>query len=265
MSCSPRDARVFLSYILKCSQEDLLKDPCPVLSAEQKKQLESWCQRREQGEPLSKIVGEREFWSLLFFVSPHTLDPRPESETLIQAVTQFYKDKNQPLQFLDLGTGSGCLLVTLLHEYPQAHGMGVDISLEALKVSQSNAKRHGVENRCHFIHGSWLEPVKPEHTWDVIVSNPPYIGTKEILPKDVLDFDPHEALFAGEDGLECYQTIFAELKGYEHQKTHCFFEVGYNQSQQIEDLLKSHSYSLIAWHKDLLGYQRVVEFKLSRS
>ncbi len=214
--------------------------------------LEKWLKRAQNGEPLTKIVNERHFWEHAFFINEHVLDPRQETETLIEAVIQMYPDRSRPFRFLDLGTGSGCILISLLHEYPNSTGVGLDISEEALKVAHQNGAF--LKDRIEFRLGSWWDAVKGE-TFDIVVSNPPYIATDEKLDASVLNYDPHLALFGGKDGLDAYRALFLGLK------TVGFFEIGYQQEQKIHDLALEYDLQVEKTFKDLINFVRVVMIK----
>lgn len=211
--------------------------------------LQAWMERAKKGEPLTKIVNERHFWEHAFFINEHVLDPRPESETLIEAVLKLFPNRNASFRFLDLGTGSGCLLISLLHEFPNSTGVGVDISPQALNVARRNGAF--LESRVDFRLGNWWEPVDKE-SFDIIVSNPPYIGIHEPLDVSVLDFDPHLSLFAGEDGLDAYRAIFP------HLNTLGFFEIGYQQEESVTHLAHHNGLSIKDSFQDLLGFTRVL-------
>lgn len=160
-------------------------------------------ERRSRGEPVAYITGHREFWSLDLLVTPDVLIPRPDSETLVEAALAHFSGRAVH-HILDLGTGSAALLLAALSEWPDSTGIGVDISAAALSVARSNAKRLGLQRRAHFIAGGW-DAVS--EAFDLILCNPPYIDPAEALPRDVLDWEPHGALFAGADGLDDYRLL----------------------------------------------------------
>jgi release factor glutamine methyltransferase len=162
-------------------------------------------------EPLSRVLGHREFWGLDFVLARDTLDPRPESETLVEAVLARLTDRQSAYRFLDLGTGSGCLLLALLSEYPRACGVGVDIAFGAAAAARENAERFGLPERTCFVVGDWGGALAG--AFDAVVANPPYIATAELgeLPPEVRDHDPRRALDGGADGLAAYRAITGEL------------------------------------------------------
>lgn len=249
------ELRLFLIHLTNTSSEYFLTQSEIFLSQAHLVCLSKWVKRRQEGEPISKIVEKKEFFSLPFKTNAFTLDPRPDSETLIDAVFKNFPDFSQPYVFLDLGTGSGCLLITLLHHYKEAKGIGVDLSFEALKVSRENSKRLGVDKRSLFVQSSWLDSLKGA-VIDIIVSNPPYISTQEILLGEVL-YDPPQALYGGVDGLDAYRQIFSQL--YQIQFKKCFFEIGYLQSGPFRELCSKLRFPVKEAYKDLSQVERVFE------
>ncbi len=188
----------------------LLLDPKRAVSREQAALIASYRRRRLAREPVSRIVGSREFWGRDFLIGPDVLDPRPETETLIETALDVLRQQGrlaEPVSLLDLGTGSGCILLTLLAELPQAWGIGVDRSLGAIEIARENARKLGVDGRSAFVLADWAEPFCGP--FDLILSNPPYIKSEEIagLAEDVRRYDPASALDGGADGLEAYRRI----------------------------------------------------------
>lgn len=253
---SPYHVRIILGHIINFSQEQVLQNPDHVLPAHHIDVFLSFCDRLENGEPLSRILGYREFWSLNFELSEDTLDPRPDSETLIEAVLKFLPDQKIPLRILDLGTGTGCLLIALLTEYKNAQGIGVDISTGALKTAQKNAVHHGVQERVHFLKSNWFEQV--DGKFDVIVSNPPYIKTTDYktLDQNVRDFDPKRALVGGDDGLDCYRQIIQMAPQYLKRDGILVLEIGYDQKDAIYSLSLPFNLGVRKLYKDLSGLDR---------
>jgi release factor glutamine methyltransferase len=205
-----REARLLIELATGLTSERLLLDTARVLSGTEARRISDALTRRLAHEPLSRIAGRRAFYGRDFTVNPAVLDPRPETETLIDAVLQWADEtggRNRPLRVLDVGTGSGCILVTLLAELPEASGVGTDISPEALDVARMNARSTGVAGRARFEIARSLAGI--DEAFDVLVSNPPYIPTSEIsaLAPEVRDFDPPSALDGGADGLAVYREI----------------------------------------------------------
>ncbi len=213
-------------------------------------------ERRKIGEPLSKILGHRGFWRGDFIVDENVLDPRADSETLIQAVLEKFPNKNHSLRILDLGTGSGCLLISLLMEYPNATGVGVDISQKALEIAQKNAIKNGVAPK--FILSDMAKLPKDLGAFDIVISNPPYIPTKEIetLDKNVKDYDPLMALDGGEDGLKFYRIIAEKAPA-----PVVFLEIGKGQEKEVQKIFEEKKWRLWGAKRDFSGIIRVLIFK----
>ena len=215
-------------------------------------------ERHHNGEPLSRIYNEREFYGLSFKLSPETLDPRPDTETLIDAVLERYKDSS-PKTILDLGTGTGCILITLLKHFPDAKGVGVDLSEDALETAQTNAKTHKVDDRATFIQSNWTESI--HESFDLVVSNPPYIDEKAIqnLDESVKNHDPILALQGGKDGLQAYREIFSNLFSLLNKGGRAFFEIGFDQEKSTRRLVVESRLLLESAYADLAGHIRVIE------
>jgi len=212
-------ARIILKESLEITDADIVSTPDRAITKEDKHKVEKMVNRRLLGEPVSRILGRAEFWGLPFILTPNVLDPRPETETIVEIALKRFS-KMPPRTILDLGTGSGCILIALLHEFKQAKGVGVDICTKALEVAQQNAKLNGVEDRSVFLEGNWQDSI--EESFDLIVSNPPYIPNPDInsLAKEVKNHDPILALDGGIDGLESYRKILETVFLHE---THSFF------------------------------------------
>ena len=257
------EARVLVAHALGLPSATLYLEAPEHLSFRQGMDIEHYVERRCKREPLSKIVGEKEFWSLPFKVSKATLDPRPDSETLIEAVLECFPDHLANFRFLDIGTGSGCLLLAALQEYPNSSGVGVDISPEALKIATYNADVLGMTARTKFLEGSWTAPV--EDVFDVILSNPPYIATAEIatLSPEVREFDPMLALDGGEDGLGAYRQLMPLLAAVLQPQGYVFLEIGYTQQAAVEAFVVEAGLQVVACRQDLAGHPRCVVAKKS--
>ncbi len=225
-------------------------------------QLASYVHRRLQGEPVAKIIGHKGFWSLELKVSKDTLDPRPDSETLIDAVLRLFPDKQGQYRILDMGTGSGCLLLACLSEYPNAQGIGIDASEQALKIARENACDFP---KASFEHRDWTNPdyLQGLGQFDIVVANPPYIPTQTVatLDKTVRLYDPMAALDGGADGLDAYRAIVASVGLALKPQARLFFEIGQGQEKDVTVLAGEAGFELIASYPDLAGIVRCLVFK----
>lgn len=220
--------------------------------------LHALLSRRLQHEPVAQIIGIKDFWRDQFVVTQDVLTPRADTETMLEALLRHRPDTQASLRLLDLGTGSGCLLLSALREYTQAQGVGVDQSPAALNVAQQNAVRLGLAARSLFVEGNWCGPVSG--LFDVVVSNPPYIPTADIagLDADVRLYEPHAALDGGVDGLDCYRTILQQLGVHLNPNALILFEVGQGQADDVAKLGVAQGYTLVEISTDLAGIGRVV-------
>ena len=223
--------------------------------------IQDFIERRKRQEPVSKIIRSKGFWALDFYVTRDVLDPRPDSETLIEAVLEFFPDKNKSLDILDIGTGSGCLLVSLLYEYKNAVGTGVDISSKALEVARKNAASY---NALFFEKDFYASDFQDGlQTYDVIVSNPPYIKTKEVqeLEDAVRLYDPLKALDGGQDGLDAYRRLGIVLKPLLKKEGLVFFEIGQGQEEDVVLIMKKQGFNFLKSYKDLGKIERILVFQ----
>ncbi len=254
-----QEAKWLLAAVLERDNSFVTLNPTYTPSPSKEIKIQEWLQRRLTEEPLSRLKGVREFWSLPFYLNEHTLDPRPETEGIVEGVLQWVGSRtSDPWRLLDLGTGSGCLLITLLHELKHATGVGVDINEGALTLAQTNATLHWVEQRATFRQGNWGENL--EGPFDIIVSNPPYIplSERETLEKGVRHFDPPQALFGGEDGLECYRLLSHDIKPLLAPTGIAVLEMGAGQRKDIEKIFQSAGFQKSFVLKDLAGIERVL-------
>jgi release factor glutamine methyltransferase len=224
--------------------------------------------RRFAGEPLARILGAREFWGLAFQLSVATLVPRPETETLVEAALRHCeatRGRNHPWRILDLGTGSGCIGVSLLTELPRAMLLGVDRSVDALKTAKANARRHGTADRARFIAGDWAKPIRA--SFDIVVSNPPYVAAGDLpgLAVEVRDHDPRLSLDGGADGLDSYRAIGKELPRLLASDGRVFLEIGAGQLDDARALLQAFGFTDFSSHADLAAISRVISAGLSRA
>ncbi len=246
-----RDVRVLLGFLEQREPEFYFLHPDYALSETVCKQLDGLIRRRLCHEPLSKIVGRREFYGRLFKVTADTLDPRSDTETLIDAALKYQATFPTPLRVIDLGTGTGCILLTLLAEMSDATGVAIDISEKALAVARSNAVICGVHDRVYFLQSDWLTELDPGEKFSLIVSNPPYIGTDEPLDPSVYAYDPHRALFSGENGLEAYLSFIPCLRNHLLPNGKVIVEFGRGQEDTVRRLFEAHSFRCIEHFKDI--------------
>ncbi len=208
--------------------------------------------RRLSGEPIAYITGTRDFWTLTLRVTPDVLIPRPDSETLIEAAIEHFQD-HAPASILDLGTGSGALLLAALDQWHSAHGLGVDASAPALAIARDNAASLGMADRANFQLGDWGEGLAER--FDLILVNPPYISTAVTLSRDVAGHEPHSALFAGIEGLDDYRRIAPQLPALLAPGGVAVLEIGFDQCESVSALLHDHGFD-VAVRRDLAGHDR---------
>jgi len=256
---SAADARLLLCAADGLSRADLIREPERALSEAGLSRLERLAARRAAREPLSRILARREFWGLPLAISPAVLDPRPDTETLVEAVVgQFAHRRAEPLRILDLGVGSGAILCALLTECGAATGVAVDLSAPAAAQAQANFAACGLATRASVVVGCWGEAVRGP--FDVVVSNPPYIPTSEIgdLEREVRDHDPRLALDGGRDGLDAYRAIASALGALLAPPGRFFLEVGAGQAERVMAILRARGLTELATHADLAGVARIV-------
>ena len=251
------DARLLIAHALGLSQEEYLLRQDDEISGDDQRKIDALVAQRLQSKPVAKIIGRKEFYGRGFLTNEHTLDPRPDTETLIDAVLKKVS-RDASLRILDLGTGTGCLLLTLLSELQQAHGVAVDVSEQALTVARENAARLHVAARAEFLHSDWFNKVSG--TFDVIVSNPPYIPSAEIahLADDVKRYDPMGALDGGADGLDPYRLIATRAPDFLVPGGLLAVEGGIGQAADISVLLENQGFQGIEVLNDLACIGRVV-------
>ena len=252
---SALDARLLVAAALGVSVERVIAWPEQEMTPEAVLRLQELLRRRVAREPMAQIFGHREFWSLDFIVTRDVLTPRPDSETVIQTVLDQVADRTRALNILDLGVGSGCLLLTLLHELPQARGVGVDASAAALAIAEQNAERLGVVARVRLVQGDWLAGL--DETFDVIVGNPPYIASADLKRVDPeLGYEPRGALDGGADGLAAYRAIAPGLRRALAPGGFASFEIGDDQAADVTAILRASGLDAYRRDTDLSGRDR---------
>jgi release factor glutamine methyltransferase len=250
------DARLLLGFAMDIAPENLLvaRD----MTEEHLAYFEALISRRESREPLAYIVGQKEFWSLDFEVGPGVLIPRPETETLIEEALRDFPDRDAPLDIADLGTGSGCLLIAFLESYPNAKGVGIDRSADALAWARRNATRHGVGDRCVLSQSDWATNVAP--TFDVVLSNPPYVTERELAEAspEILRYEPRDALVGGVDGLNAYRELAPVIAGRLRPGGRAYLEIGSTQAEDVTSVLERDGLRVVRIAADLAGHPRCV-------
>lgn len=253
---SKNDIEQLLEHVTGYDRTKIICNPKLQLTPEQLTHFNKLTAQLRAGKPLAYVVGYKYFWDHKFMVNKHTLIPRADTETLIEATLELFPNRQQPLKILDLGTGSGCIVITLLHIFKNATGIAIDISPDALNVAKQNS--NDLSNRLTFIHSNWFENLQASQ-FDLIISNPPYISPQYHLSKSVIDYEPETALFAEDNGLAAYRKIAEEAKNYLSLNGHIILEIGYDQADTVPLLF--HDYNFIASRKDLSGIIRCLVFK----
>lgn len=256
---NPRlDARVLVGHVLGIDASMLFARSDMLLTDEQSARIEAFAQRRLAHEPVSRIVGTREFWSMSFDVAPDVLDPRADTETLVSAILGLRPAFPGPVRILDLGTGTGCILLAILSAWPEASGVGVDLSEKAVGVAAQNAARLDFSNRSAFRTGNWCDGITEK--FDIIVSNPPYITTEDFsrLQPDVKNFDPPVALQGGSDGLMAYRALFPAARNVLKDGGKIGVEFGIGQKTAVARLAEENGFKIAAEYRDLAGIVRCI-------
>ena len=256
------EARLLMGYALGLARETVFGHADRPVTPAEAKRFESVVRRRVSREPAARILGCREFWSLPFRVTAATLIPRPETETVIEAALEAAGGRERAIDILDLGTGTGCLLLALLSELANARGLGVDASVEALEVAAANASALGLSDRARFRLGDWAIGLRQR--FDLIVANPPYIPEDEIggLEPEVARFEPGLALSGGSDGLGCYRALAADIRRVMAPGARIVLEIGEGQGDGVTAILGAHGLEVTGRRGDLSDISRclVAEF-----
>ena len=254
-----RDARLLLAEALGVEPHRLILEPQTNVPSEAADRFAGFVAARAARVPVSRILGRREFWGLSFRLSPATLDPRPDSETLVEAVLKAFPDRTAPLRVLDFGTGTGCLLLAVLSEYPNATGLGIDKAEEAVVTASTNAADLGLAARVEFRTGDWGEGLAG--VFDIILSNPPYIEVAVVpaLAPEVARHDPLLALAGGADGQDAYRRLLPDVARLLAPQGHAFLELGQGQAADVAALAQQCGLMQRALHADLAGIARCLE------
>jgi release factor glutamine methyltransferase len=265
-----RTAGVLLAHVLGVDRTHLLVESEEQVGDAHYKTYLRLIERRAAGEPLQYITGHQEFYGLDFRVTPAVLIPRPETEFLVERIIKLLDDSMDdsmpsPL-IVDVGTGSGCIAVTLAVNVPRARVIATDLSAAALQVARTNAERHGAEDRIEFVQGDLLEPLERHHVGnsvDVLASNPPYVneGQAELIQQEVRDWEPRGALFGGVEGLDFYRRLLVEGLAFVKPGGYLIFEIGYNQLGAITEIIDAVEWELVDVVNDLQGIPRTVTLR----
>jgi release factor glutamine methyltransferase len=252
------DARLLLEVAADVTRTDIITDPYRVLTDAQMATLDDFLERRAAREPVSHIIGRKGFWKILLQVNKNVLTPRPETEVIVDEVLKAFPEQ-MSFNMLDLGVGSGTILLAVLAERPAAKGLGIDVSEEALAVARENAANLGLDGRAALLRGDWTAGLG-DAGFDLVVSNPPYIATHviETLEPEVRDHEPRLALDGGPDGLDAYRLLAGEILRVLKPAGMFAVEIGYDQSQAVEALFRAAGADNVRTIKDLSTHDRVV-------
>jgi release factor glutamine methyltransferase len=252
------DARLLVEAAANATRTDIVTDPYRPLTPEQAATLEDYLARRARREPVSHILGRKGFWKIMLQVSADVLTPRPDTETVVEYVLRDFPE-HAPWSVLDLGVGSGAILLAILAERPAARGLGVDVSEEALAVARENAANLGLASRTALLRGDWAFGLD-EASFDLVVSNPPYIASEviETLEPEVRDYEPRLALEGGADGLDAYRTLAPEILRVLKPGGRFAVEIGYDQKAAVEALFRAAGAADVVTLQDLANRDRVV-------
>ena len=258
------DAGVLMTHVIERDRAFIITHTDDPITEQQLKQFEEFVSRRAQGEPLQYITGHQEFFKLDFEVTPDVLIPRPETELIVEAVLDLFQTDTQ-FTFSDVGTGSGCLAISILNEFPQARGIAIDTSEHALQVAQLNAERHHLANRLRLVQSDLFAAMYVNDTFDLIVSNPPYVSDAEMdwLQREV-QREPRTALVAGPDGLSVIRRLLADAPNHLNQDGYLIFEFGINQERAILELVDRGIWKLIEVRNDLQQIPRTMVLQKGR-
>lgn len=260
---NPRlDANLILQMAIGIDERILMHHEI-ALSAAQQETLDRLMTSRLAGCPVSRLKGVREFYSLAFLINEETLDPRPDSEILVEAAIAYCQSQDRDLRIADFGTGSGCLLLSVLYHLDNAKGVGLDLAKGAAQMAAQNAQHLGLSDRASFMISDWDKALDDEAVFDVILSNPPYIAEadKQSLAIEVAGFDPHLALFGGADGLACYHILMPIIAKRLAHDGAAFIEIGQNQQDDVQQIAEAAGLVLEARFQDLSAIQRCLKFR----
>jgi release factor glutamine methyltransferase len=262
------DAELLTAHSLGLRRLDLYLQYDRPLREEELEPMRALLRRRAAGEPVAYLLGVREFYGRSFVVSPAVLIPRPDTETLVEAALRWARARGDDvaLRIADVGTGSGCIAITMAGELPNASVVATDVSADALQIARENARRNGVGEKVTFVHGEWTEPLQAHKPFDMLLSNPPYVTEAEMqdLAEGVRNFEPRTALVSGSDGMDSYRHILSGAAPLLSPGAYVAFEVDPRRAEQVETLMRQHIPQATTRRiHDLTDRDRVVEAVLS--
>jgi len=251
------DSEILLSNLIKRDKRYIVLNPKALLNSEQLDKFKNLIERRKKGEPIAYLINKKDFWRDEFFVNKDVLIPRPDTELIIEQVLKIYS-KNDQLQVLDIGTGSGCILLSILRERPNFYGTGIDISKKSINVSKFNAKQLNLTNRVKFFHSS-VDNFN-NGKYDLVVSNPPYIEQTSLkyLEKDVVNFEPKLALSGGLDGYSKIRKVITKASILVKKNSKFILEIGFNQKNKVIEMLKDEGFYVNKAIKDYGNNDRCI-------
>ena len=265
------DSRILLGYAMGLDRSIYPHENIDI-TQEEISTFKKLIKERQKGKPVSRILNKKEFWKMMFTIDDSTLDPRPDSEVVIQTILNHFSNKSEKLRVLDIGSGSGCLGLSIIDEYRKSKGVFFDASKKSLEIVKFNALKHKIYNRVKLIHMNWFDKkwdVKIFETikktkFDIIIANPPYIPSNEInnLEIEVKNFEPILALDGGNDGLESYRSIIPKIKNILALEGKFFIEIGKDQEDLINQIATSNNLIYKEFNKDLSGITRVLVYGL---
>ncbi len=254
-----REAGSLLAHVLDKDRTFLISHAEDFLINGQLNEFRDYVERRAQGEPLQYITGSQDFFGLEFKVTPDVLIPRPETELLVGLALKLFEPDSDP-QICDVGTGSGCIAIALLHTRPRAHAIALDISEAAISIAKDNATRHSVNDRISFVVSDCFQSLGNAPPFDLIVSNPPYVSAEALagLQREVRDHEPQVALTSGSDGLSVIRRLLQEAADFLKADGYLLIEIGFDQAAKVESLIDANVWKLLEIYPDLQGIPRIV-------
>ena len=258
------DARIILKETFNFDEKELIMNSDILISTSKVNEVKKILSRRLKGEPVSKIFRKRDFYDSTFLISDDVLDPRPETELIIDIANKYISENNYK-SFIDLGTGSGCIILSILKENKNIKGLGLDISLNAINIAKKNSSRLELENHAMFLVSDWFSSVK--ETYDLIISNPPYILSGEIgtLSKGVKNYDPLISLDGGQDGLKCYREIAKDANRIINKDGMVILEIGCNQADDVIKIFEINKFKFLNKVLDINGLDRILIFESKKT